>query len=312
MTEMRKRALVTGGAGFIGSNLVKELCFQGFYVDVCDDMSNGHSYFLEEIGFNGDLIIADFASEEVLSRIREKSYDIVFHEAAVPRVSYSVEHPYETTNTNIDKTVKLMVACKGNIKRFVFASSSSVYGGADILPTKETEPKNPVSPYALQKSVIEQYCEMFGKLYGFESVCLRYFNVFGPNQYGDSPYSTAVSAWCDAIKHGKSLRSDGDGEQSRDMCYVGNVVDANIIVSKSETAFFGDCFNVACGERTSNNEILDFFRKKYGKIEVVNAPERAGDVKHTQADITSLEKLGYKPKTRFWEGLEKTMEWWRI
>jgi len=304
------RALVTGGAGFIGSNLAKRLFEERWEIDIVDDLSNGHPEFLEGIG--GIRFFYDFASDVILDKIRSGVYDVVFHQAAVPRVSYSVEHPSETTDTNINKTVKLMEACIGNVKRFVFASSSSVYGGADNLPTSEVEPKRPVSPYALQKSVIEEYCSLFHKLYGFDSVCLRYFNVFGPNQYGDSPYSTAVSAWCHAVKHGTPLRSDGDGEQTRDLCYVDNVVDANIIVATAEREFSGDFFNVACGDRTSNNEILDFFKKKYKEIEIVHAPERAGDVKHTQADVSALMELGYEPKVKFWDGLERTIKWWNI
>ena len=304
------KALVTGGAGFIGSNLAKRLFDDGWSVDIVDDLSNGHTEFLKGIG--GIKFYHDFASDIILERIKDGFYDVVFHQAAVPRVSYSVEHPFETTDTNINKTVKLMEACIGNVKRFVFASSSSVYGGADVLPTSETEPKRPVSPYALQKSVIEEYGKLFHKLYGLETVCLRYFNVFGPNQYGDSPYSTAISAWCHAVKHGTTLRSDGDGEQSRDLCYVDNVVDANVIVATAEREFAGDCFNVACGDRTSNNEILEFFKEKYKDIEIFHAPERAGDVKHTQADVSALEELGYEPKVKFWDGLERTIEWWNI
>jgi UDP-glucose 4-epimerase len=314
-------ALVTGGAGFIGSNLVKRLVEKGFAVDVVDDFSNGHKEFLEDVRDRIKIYKMDFADKIILSNIRSGKYDIIFHEAAIPRVSFSCEEPSFTTDVNIGKTVKLMEAavrqiphedCETSMPRFVFASSSSVYGGADIMPTPELEAKKPVSPYALQKSVIEDFCKLFYHLYGLESACLRYFNVFGPNQYGDSPYSTAVSAWCDAVKHGKSLRSDGDGEQTRDLCYVDNVVDANLIVALSEETFKGDCFNVACGDRTSNNEILEYFKKKFHGIEIVHAPERAGDVKHTQADISKIMKLGYSPSIKFWDGLEKTIEWWNL
>lgn len=308
-----KRALVTGGAGFIGSNLAKRLLDEGWTVDIVDDMSNGHLEFVKPFRKEITFFECDFASKDVCALIRSGRYDYIFHQAAVPRVSYSVEHPYETTDVNISRTVKLMEAAKeGNVKRFVFASSSSVYGGADVMPTPETEPKNPVSPYALQKSVIEDYCKLFHKLYGFDSVSLRYFNVFGPNQYGDSPYSTAISAWCHAVKNETPLRSDGDGEQSRDLCYVDNVVDANLIVALADREFSGECFNVACGDRTTNNEILEFFKEKFPGIEIVHAPERPGDVKHTQADVSALVELGYEPKMKFWDGLEKTIQWWEI
>jgi len=306
-----KKVCITGGAGFVGSNLVKRLKSEENEVTIVDDFSNGHMSFLSGIP-NLTVLSMDFADPYVLNKITNKEFDIVFHQAAIPRVSYSVEHPFETTDINVNRTVKLMEACIGNIERFVFASSSSVYGGADNLPTKETEEKKPVSPYAWHKSCIEDLGKIFYKLYGLDFVSLRYFNVVGPNQYGDSPYSTAVSAWCHAVKKGLPLRSDGDGEQTRDLCYVDNVVDANMIVANSDKKFAGECYNVACGERTSNKEILEFFRNRFPNIEVVHAPERAGDVKHTQADISKLTKLGYEPKVKFWEGLEEILKWWEI
>lgn len=311
------KALVTGGAGFIGSHITKRLVDEGWEVTVVDDLSNGHKEFLD--GLDIKFLRMDFADQIVLHLCANGEFDYVFHEAAVPRVSYSVEHPSETTDVNINRTVKLMAACqrsskaKSQVKRFIFASSSSVYGGADTMPTPETHPKSPVSPYALQKSVIEEYCKLFHHLYGFDSVCLRYFNVFGPNQYGNSPYSTAVSAWCDALKHGKELRSDGDGEQTRDMCYVDNVVEANWLAANCPVEFAGDSYNVACGDRTSNNEILEYLKQKYPKLVVRHAPERAGDVKHTCASVHKASRIfGYEPKVRFWEGLQKTMEWWNL
>lgn len=313
MKEYNRHALVTGGAGFIGSNLSKRLVSEGWKVSIVDDLSNGHSEFLSDIKID-NIHYMDFADQEILENIENSYYDVIFHEAAIPRVSFSCEEPAFTTNVNIARTVELMESATRaeTMPRFVFASSSSVYGGADKMPTPESEEKKPISPYALQKSVIEEYCKLFYNLYKLESVCLRYFNVFGPNQYGDSPYSTAVSAWCDAVKNGTSLRSDGDGEQTRDLCYVDNVVDANIIVATANKIFTGDCFNVACGERTSNNQILEYFKKKFPNIEIKKAPERAGDVKHTQADISALKELGYRPKVKFWEGLEKTLDWWKI
>ena len=331
-----KKALVTGGCGFIGSNLTKELVKQGWQVDVVDDMSNGHLELLESLKtrvlMNGSFYTAygmqdihrdqhevlviqdDFSDVNVLNGVYQGTYDVVFHQAAVPRVSYSVENPYETTNTNISKTVKLLEACAGNVERVVFASSSSVYGGAHFLPTPETTRKNPKSPYAWQKSAIEDYVKLCWDLYELDVVCLRYFNVFGPGQYGSSPYSTAVTAWCHAIKNGLECRSDGDGEQSRDMCYISNVVHANIKAANYFENFKGECYNVACGDRVANNEILDYLKNKFGeKVKVRNAPERAGDVKHTQADITKASTdIGYSVKKRFWEGLEETITWWGL
>ena len=303
-----KHALVTGGAGFIGSNLVAELLRRGVKVDVVDNMSNGHEEFVPR---GCKLYVDDFASDTTLARISSGVYDVVFHLAAIPRVSYSVEYPLETHETNVNSTLKLMNACRDNVKRFVFASSSSVYGGADELPTPTSAPKNPKSPYALQKAIIEDYLKLYHSLYGLDSVCLRFFNVFGPNQLGDSPYSTAVSAWLTAIHAGKSMRSDGDGTQSRDMCYVDNVVDACIRGGETDGVLGAEAVNVACGDRTTNKSILEFLLSKYPDAKYHEAPWRPGDVMHTQADVTrTKELLGFVPIVRFWEGLERTVKWY--
>ena len=331
---MKKRALVTGGCGFIGSNLARELIEQGWIVDIVDDMSNGHLELLEGLNFrtlpSSEFISEfnkqvdrdqktvavmqdDFASPGILRQIAQKSYDVVFHQAAIPRVLFSVENPSKTTDTNISSTVRLFESCIGNVRRIVWASSSSVYGGADIMPTSEDHPKNPKSPYAWQKSSIEEVSKIFCNLYDIDIICLRYFNVFGPGQYGDSPYSTAISAWCNAIKNGLPLRSDGDGTQSRDLCYVDNTVQANILAAESDIEFGGRSYNIACGDRTTNNDILKFFTDRFPNITVTNAPWRAGDVMHTQANIFNARcDLRYEPKVRIWEGLERTIKWWGL
>ena len=238
----------------------------------------------------------------------------MFHVAAIPRVLFSVENPVETTETNVMKTVSLIDSCiKGGVKRFIFSSSSSVYGGAEILPTPADFKKDPKSPYAWHKSCIEDYMAMCSSLYGSDMVSLRYFNVFGPGQFGGSAYSTAVSAWCHAIKSNKPLRKDGTGEQTRDMCYIDNVVDANIRAMNHLEKFTGECFNVACGDRVSNNEILELLKSKNPEITIIEAPFRAGDVMHTLGDISrTQEVLGYSPKVSFWEGLDKTLKWWNL
>lgn len=303
-----KKVLVTGGAGFIGSNLSRALLEKNVEVDIVDNMSNGHKEFVPQ-GCN--LIVDDFASTDILSRIGLKTYDVVFHLAAIPRVSYSVEHPLETHETNVNATLKLMNACRDNVRRFVFASSSSVYGGADELPTPTSAPKNPKSPYAIQKSIIEDYLKLYSHLYGLDSVCMRFFNVFGPNQLGDSPYSTAVSAWLTAIHAGKSMRSDGDGSQSRDMCYVDNTVDACIRGAEVDGFLGAEPLNVACGDRNTNKQILQYLLSKYPEAKYHDAPWRPGDVMHTQADLSrTKEVLGYEPLVRFWEGLERTAKWY--
>lgn len=307
------RVLITGAAGFIGSNLVQRCLKEGWGVVGVDDMSNGHAEFLPA-SFSSDvnsLLREDFASDKVLSLVRSKAFDIVFHLAAVPRVSYSVEYPVETHETNVNKTLLLMEACRDNVKRFVFASSSSVYGGAIKLPTIESESKDPKSPYALQKSIIEDYLKIYYNLYDLDSVSLRFFNVFGPNQLGDSPYSTAVSAWLTAIKKGVSMRSDGDGSQSRDMCYVDNVTDACVRAALYQQKLEATCFNVACGDRTTNKEILDYLKQRFPDAKSHDAPWRPGDVMHTQASIGWIHSaLGYTPLVRFWQGLDLTIEWY--
>jgi UDP-glucose 4-epimerase len=283
---------------------------RGVDVDIVDDMSNGQLEFLP-LKLRSKLLIDDFASDRVLEKIKMGTYDVVFHIAAVPRVSYSVEHPVETNNTNVTKTLTLINACRDNVKRFVFASSSSVYGNTESLPTKTTNQKSPQSPYALQKSIIEDYLSLYSRLYGLDSVCLRFFNVFGPNQLGDSPYSTAVGAWLTAIKSGRSMRSDGDGSQSRDMCYVDNVVDACIRGAEADGRLNAEALNVACGDRTTNKDILEYLLSKYPDAKYHDAPWRSGDVMHTLADVSrTTEVLGYTPLVRFWEGLDRTIKWY--
>ena len=218
------KALVTGGCGFIGSHLCRKLIEKGFIVEIVDDMSSGTldslaglnirvtfsdfvNEFFNSVSEKRDAVViqGDFASPQILQRIESGEYDYVFHQAAIPRVLYSVENPGITTSVNVLGTVRLLEACRGNVKRVILASSSSVYGGADILPTSENYPKAPQSPYAWQKSATEDIAKIFSDLYNLDVVCLRYFNVFGPGQLGDSPYSTAIAAWCHAIKEGSDL-----------------------------------------------------------------------------------------------------------
>lgn len=316
MSKKDKRVLVTGGLGFIGSKLSERLS-QDCHVTVVDNLSSSREDFVDVMKQNEDIeyVISCFSSEEIIDRLRDREFDVVFHVAAIPRVAYSVAEPYKTTDVNIAKTVNFLKACAdGKVSRIVFSSSSSVYGGAEELPTPVDYKKNPKSPYAWQKSAIEDFTRIMCDLYeGTDVVCLRYFNVFGPGQFGGSPYSTAISAWCDAIKNKKQLRKDGTGEQSRDFSYIDNVVDANILAMKCDKKFVGECYNIACGDKISNNQILERFEEKFGDLDMRQAPFRPGDVMHTQADIskTSLD-LGYKPTVKFWEGLERTFEWWKL
>ena len=311
-----KNILVTGGLGFIGSNLCKKLLqSKKNKVTIVDDLSSCRTDYKDLIKefSDAEILITCYSDKILLDRVKSKEFSTVFHVAANPRVGYSVDYPHKTTDVNVTRTVALIEACIGNINRFIFSSSSSVYGDNELLPTSTDTRKKPKSPYAWHKSSIEDLLGIFSDLHSFDSVCLRYFNVFGPGQYGGTAYSTAVAAWCDAIKNEKSLRSDGTGEQSRDMCYVDNVVDANVLAMNYDKKFKADCFNIGCGSSTTNNEILDYMIRQYPKIEIKNAPFRPGDVMHTLADISKSEKiLGYKPNVNFWEGLERTLRWWKI
>ena len=301
------RVLITGVAGFIGSNLAHKCVNMGWEVSGVDDLSNGHLEFIPKLH---KFYKSCFSAKPVLKAIRDKKFDVVIHLAAIPRVSYSVEHPIETNDVNVTRTLTLLDACRGSVNRVVFASSSSVYGGADILPTNELQPRSPKSPYALQKAIIEDYLRLYYELYGLDSACMRFFNVFGPHALGSSPYATALSAWLTSIHQNKPLRSDGDGSQSRDLCYVDNVTHALTLAAQHSEPLKADTFNVACGSRTTNKEILDYLLEKYPDAQVNHAPWRPGDVMHTQADISKIERvLGYEVQVYVWEGIIKTVEW---
>ena len=327
------RALVTGGCGFIGSAISKKLFDSGWDVEIVDDMSNGSYEFLEGYKFksipaqlghifeqqNKDnkrqilVISGDFVSDEVVRRIVEKKYDVIFHCAANPRVEYSVQNPLETTEDNLMKTVRLFTHCIGNVKRVVFSSSCSVYGDPQTLPTKESHVKNPNSPYAIQKMCGEDYAKLYCKLYDIDIVSLRYFNVYGPYQYGDSPYSTAIVSWCDKVKKNAPLRSDGDGTQTRDMVFVEDVARANLLAAERKENFGGDCINIGTGNSYSNNEILKIFNSKFSNLKINNAPERPGDVKHTLSSVEKAEKeLNFKAEYDLSKGLEKVFDWWEL
>jgi UDP-glucose 4-epimerase len=303
------KVIVTGGCGFIGSNLAKRLVEEGHDVTVVDDLSSGCAEFLPK---GCKFMMGDFTRHDFLQSIRNDAYDTVYHLAARPRVSYSCEYPSETTDENVNKTVKLLEACRGNVGRFINTSSSSVYGDCQWLPVYEGFVHRPKSPYGLQKSVTEQFCALFSQLYGLETVSVRPFNVFGPNQKGDSPYACAVSAWLHAIKHGKSLRSDGDGTQTRDITYVDNVVDIFVRLGNQPVGTFKEheAFNAGTGSSVSNNEVLEWFKKEYPNCVIVNAPFRAGDVHDTLAAMVAAKRdLGWKVLVPFWDGLLKTREW---
>jgi UDP-glucose 4-epimerase len=331
-----KRALVTGGCGFIGSHVVRELVAHDYIVDVVDDMSNGSLDSLSGLNFRacpadllpdfelkhpesdrkiGSVLVVegDFSHREILERSKEGRYDVIFHLAAMPRVGFTVEHPFESNDLNVTRALALLDVIRGGSTKFVFSSSSAIYGDVEQLPTTEFSPSNPQSPYGLQKRMIEDYLTLFGRLYQQKSVCLRYFNVYGPGQDGKSPYSTAVAAWCSALKEGRPLRSDGDGYQTRDLVFVKDVARANRMAAESQHDFRGHAFNVGSGSSLSNNEVLDLLRLKFPNLEVNNAPVRPGDVKDTLADVNIAERaIGWKPLVQFEEGLRMTLRWWGL
>lgn len=312
-----KTILVTGCAGFIGSNFVKQFNkkFSKVKIIGIDDFSAGRKDALEPsiIFYEGSIL-----DERLLEKIFSKHKpEYVFHFAALPRVSYSVEHPRHTSEVNIIGTVALLETSKNHgVKRFIYSSSSSVYGGAKKLPTKESENfPDPRSPYAVQKYIGEPFCKIFSELFGLDTVCLRYFNVFGPGQYGDSPYSTVVSAWLESLYFPRKKKAfiEGDGNQSRDFCYVDNVVLANILATQSKRNFNGEIFNVAHGSQLKINDAKKLIEKYTNKkLNLEKRLPRLGDVRHTRADISKARKLlGYNPQVDFEEGLKKTIEWFK-
>lgn len=312
---MSKPIFVTGCAGFIGSNFVRQMkaVMPNVVIIGIDDFSTGRKDALDRsIIFYEGSILDEKLLEKIYSRHKP---EYVFHFAALPRVSYSVQYPRRTSEANIIGTVALLEASKKHgVKRLVYSSSSSVYGGAKKLPTRESEnPPDPKSPYAAQKYSSEQFCKIFSALFGIDTVCLRYFNVFGPGQYGNSPYSTVISAWLESLYFPAKKKAflEGDGTQSRDFCYVDNVVMANILAMKSKKDFKGEAINIAHGERTKINEVKRLIEAHTGKkLRLENRLPRVGDVRHTHADISKAAKLlGYKPAVRFKEGIARTVAW---
>lgn len=312
-----KMILVTGCAGFIGSNFTKQFRkkFPKTKMIGIDDFSTGRKDELEPsmIFYEGSILDGRLL-EEIFSKHKP---EYVFHFAALPRVSYSIEHPRQTSEVNIIGTVALLEVSKNHdVKRFVYSSSSSVYGDVKKLPTKESKNfPDPKSPYAIQKYVGEPFCKTFSELFGLDTVCLRYFNVFGPGQYGDSPYATVVSAWLESMYFSKKKKAfiEGDGNQSRDFCYVDNVILANILAMNSKRKFNGKTFNVAYGNQTKINEVKILIEKYTGRMfNLEKRPPRLGDVRHTRADISQAKRLlGYHPQIDFKAGLKKTIAWFQ-
>jgi nucleoside-diphosphate-sugar epimerase len=304
--------LVTGGAGFIGSHIAGALSQSGARVRVLDDLSTGHAENLEDIGGRVEFVRAGLLDADALARALE-GVELVFHEAAIPSVPRSVENPEETHRACVEGTFALLVAARAaGVRRVVYAASSSAYGDQPTLPKVEDMAPQPLSPYAAAKLVGEYYCQVWARTYGFETVSLRYFNVFGPRQDPGSQYSGVISRFIAALLSGEQPVIYGDGEQSRDFTYISNVVDANLRAAET-TRGIGEVINVATGERATLNELLEALKGITGKTDVSAdyREARVGDVRHSLADITrARELLGYEPTVGLEEGLRKTIEWW--
>jgi len=303
--------LVTGGAGFIGSHLTEELLRRGEQVRVVDSLITGHRHNLAHLS-GIDFLEGDLADLSLAKRAVQ-GVDYVLHQAAIPSVPRSIEDPITSNRANIDSTLNVLVAARdAGVKRIVYAGSSSAYGNTPTLPKHEDMPANPLSPYALQKLVGEQYMQMFTALYGLETVTIRYFNVFGPRQDPSSPYSGVISVFAKALLNNSAPTIYGDGEQTRDFTFVDNVVDGVLKAVKAPGAS-GNVINVATGSRISLNRLFTSMRDMIGsRIEPKYGPARAGDVKDSIADITKARTLlGYEPTVPLEEGLKKTIDWYR-
>jgi len=306
------RYVVTGGAGFIGSNTVDELVRRGESVVVLDDLSAGKEENLAEVRNKISFIKGSINDLEAVRRAMQEA-DYVLHLAARTSVPRSVKDPLETNKVNIEGTLNVLLAARdAKVKRVVLAASSSAYGETPTLPKVESMQPEPISPYGVTKYVCELYAQMFGKVYGLQSVSLRYFNVFGPRQDPSSPYSGVLSKFCSAFLEKTDPVVYGDGEQTRDFTYIENVVNANLLACEAAAAS-GKVINVGTGERTSLNQTLQLLWEISGNhLQPKYEPTREGDIRDSQADVAlSRELLKYEPTVNFAEGLRRTFDWYK-
>jgi nucleoside-diphosphate-sugar epimerase len=307
--NMGKSYLVTGGAGFIGSHIVRRLVGQGELVRVVDNLSTGQPIRLKDVRHSIEFVEGDLADERVSDEV-VKGVDFVLHQAAVPSVQRSVRDPIGTNRSNVTATLNILESCrKAGVRRFVYAASSSAYGDTKVLPKTEEMKPNPLSPYALQKLVGERYCKLYYDLYGLETVSLRYFNVFGPDQDPHSEYSAVIPKFITKLLAKEPLTVYGDGEQSRDFTYVENVVEANMLASRAIEAP-GNVCNIGCRERITLNQLIRLLEEIVNvKANVNYTDSKAGDVRDSLADVTLARRLlGYEPKIMVKEGLRRTVE----
>jgi UDP-N-acetylglucosamine/UDP-N-acetyl-alpha-D-glucosaminouronate 4-epimerase len=306
------RYLVTGGAGFIGSNTVEELVRRGHSVVVLDDLSAGKEENLAEVRAKITLVKGSITDLEAVQKAMHQA-EYVIHLAARTSVPRSVKDPMETNRINVEGTLNVLIAARDNkVKRVVFAASSSAYGETPTLPKSESMQPKPISPYGVSKYVGELYAQTFGRCYGLENVSVRYFNIFGPRQDPDSPYSGVLSRFVTAFLEEQQPVVYGDGEQTRDFTYVDNAVQANLLACDAPSAS-GGVFNIGTGSRVSLNRTLEYLRQLSGKnLAAKYEPPRDGDIRDSQADLTlAREYLGYEPSVMFEEGLERTFAWYR-
>jgi len=310
-----ERCLVTGGAGFIGSNLVRALLERGLTVRVLDNLSTGNRSNLDEVADDVELIVG---SVEHLATVGRATQGVsrVFHEAAIPSVARSVAAPLASNESNVTGTLNVLIAARdAGVERVVYASSSSVYGDAEQLPVTEEVPTRPLSPYAVSKLAGETYLGAFHASFGLPTVALRYFNVFGPRQDPESEYAAVVPRFATAALIGGPVTIYGDGEQSRDFTFIGDVVQANLLAAEAPSEAWGRAFNVAYNERHSVNELLREIRALVPDVsqpEPEYAPPRPGEIRDSQADNSAaMEVLGFKPEHTFRGGLRETVEWFR-
>ena len=304
--------LVTGGAGFIGSHLAKTLLDRGEKVRVADDLSTGRSANLDVLGGRAEVLIGDLA-DVAFARAATQGIDVVLHQAAIPSVPKSVADPLTSNRANIDATLAVLVGAReAGVRRLVYAASSSAYGDTLELPKREDMTPNPLSPYALQKLVGEQYLKLFTRLYGLDTVSIRYFNVFGPRQDPSSPYSGVIALFVTRLLAGLPPLIVGDGEQTRDFTYIDNVVDG-VLKAAAAPGATGRVINVATGRRISVNQLAQTIQRLLGSsVAPQYADARAGDVRDSLADITlARQVLGYEPLVSFEDGLGHTIDWYR-
>lgn len=310
------KALITGGAGFIGSHIAQALCRRGAKVVILDNLSTGmaHNLAWHTGGDDLELVDGDARDASLLAKL-VSGCDWVFHEAAVASVPASVAEPLETNQHNLDATLKLLIAARdAGVKRFLFASSSAIYGESEVQSKLEGLPPQPITPYGLQKYASERYCQLFHQLYGLPTVALRYFNVFGPRQSFNSPYSGVIARFCSTMLKGETPTIFGDGQQSRDFVFIDNVVQANLMAAEAPAEKVGGrVFNVGTGSSISLLQLVADINKLSGQsIKPHFEPGRAGDIRHSQADVSALRSAtGYKPAVSWEEGLRQTLDFYR-